>query len=181
MSDDSPHLLLNLIGPRRPLGIGISLEEYRQDYLRTPPKEELLRWSKNPRNATGKWYEDQIRHRLEEFEKKHGWGSEHHVNIGRSKVHLTDKVVDVLVNKALGLELKFLNVEGSLIRPKALVDAIDFSNRSVHCIYVVDGPAWLSGGKRGISNLEYLAHWWEFTCANHLERTIAKFLGMKKS
>lgn len=171
----SPSELLNLIGPRRPLGIGISVEEYRRSYLKTPTKSELLRWSRNPRNATGKWYEDQIRRRLDALQKKYAWTSEWHANLGHSKVHLTNKVVDVLVNGSLGLELKFLNVEGSLIRPKALVDAIDFSNRRVHCVYVVDGPAWLSGSKAGMSNLEYLAHWWEFTCAEHLERTIQKF------
>jgi hypothetical protein len=177
----SPNELMNLIGPRRPLGIGISVEEYRRSYLKTPSKTELLRWSINPRNATGKWYEEQIARRLDALQKKHGWTWERHVNLGPSKVHLTDKVVDALVNGSLGLELKFLNVEGSLIRPKALVDAIDFSNRRVHCVYVVDGPAWLLGSKAGMSNLEYLDHWWEFTCAEHLERTVLKFTQLSLS
>jgi len=117
---------------------------------------------------------------LDELKKKHGWAWKPHVNLGYSRVHLTDKVVDVLVNDSLGLELKFLNVGGSLIRPKALVDAIDFSDRSVQCIYVVDGPAWLSGGtKSGMTNLSYLGHWWEFTCAKHLEHTISRFMKLQ--
>ncbi len=94
------------------------------------------------------------------------------MNLGYSSVHLHDKVVDILVNETLGLELKFLKGEGSLVRPKALVDALDFSTRRVHCLYVIDGPGWLS-------NVTYLAHWWEFTCANHLERTISEFVELQ--
>jgi hypothetical protein len=170
--------LLRMIGNRRPLGIGITVDEYRRDHLDTPRESVLRRYSTNPRNQTGAWYEHEIESRLTEFRRVHGWTSRNHVNLGHSIVHLTDKYVDVLVNDSLGLELKFLKVGGSLIRPKALVDAIDFSNRPVHCIYVVDGPAWLSGG-RGMSNLDYLAHWWEFTCASHLERTISRFMDLQ--
>lgn len=182
MSEKQVPPLAEIVGNRRPLGIGISPAEYERDYLRTPSKAELLKWSKNPRNATGLWYEHQIHSLLRRFGEKHGWTCKPQVSLGYSKVHLSDKVVDVLVNESLGLELKFLNVAGSLIRPKAFVDAIDFTNRAVHCIYVVDGPAWLFGGKRGeggMSNLQYLAHWWEFTCAHHLERTISKFMELQ--
>jgi hypothetical protein len=176
--NDNASPLSSMIGNRRPLRIGVTVNDYKRDYLKTPPESILEKYSTNPRNQTGAWYEHEIQSRLSELSKKHGWTSKTHVNLGFSKVHLTDKYVDVLVNDSLGLELKFLKVEGSLIRPKALVDAIDFSNRPVHCLYVVDGPAWLSGGK-GMSNLDYLAHWWEFTCANCLERTISKFMELR--
>lgn len=165
--------LSNIVGPRRPFGIGISVDEYRRDHLPTPSEAELSKWSKNPRNAIGDWYESQIQTRLKQFSAKHGWTWKAHATVGQSKIHLTEKFVDILVNGSLGLELKFLKGEGSLIRPKALVDALDFSNRPVHCLYVIDGPGWLT-------NVEYLAHWWEFTCANHLERTTSKFMELRQ-
>jgi hypothetical protein len=164
--------LSDIVGPRRPLGIGISVSEFERDYLRQPPENELSRYSTNPRNRMGDWYEDQITARLEEFCPRRGWQWTRKVNLGRSRIHLTDKVVDILVNEQLGLELKYLKGGGSLIRPKALVDALDFTNRRVNCLYVIDGPGWLP-------EVGYLAHWWEFTCANHLEQTISRFMNLR--
>jgi hypothetical protein len=104
---------------------------------------------------------------------------EPHASLDRSSVYKSKKVVDVLLRAAephlpdraaLGLELKFLGGQGSLVAPKILVDAIDFTNRQVFCLYVIDGEGWLKSGA-----LEYLAHWWDFTCAALLERTLRRF------
>ena len=85
--------------------------------------------------------------------------------------------VDILVedenDKQLGLELKFLKGEGSLIKPKSLIDALDFTNRSIYCIYLIDGPGWLR-----TNYLEYLNHWWEFTNYNNLEDTLLRFFSL---
>lgn len=104
-----------------------------------------------------------------------------HASLGHSTAYMSKKFVDVLLRKqppsrgghdALGLELKFLGGSGSLVNPKILIDVIDFTSRSVYCLYVIDGEGWLRA-----SALEFLAHWWDFTCSKHLERTVREFFG----
>ncbi len=173
------HPLNSLVGDRRPLGIGISAEEFRRDHLEKPTAGELSRYSSNPRNAAGDWYEDHIRGLLGPLCTSLGLEMKIHENLGHSEVYLSNKVVDTLLlarrprsreRDALGLELKFLGGSGSLVNPKILIDVIDFTRRPVYCLYVIDGEGWLKA-----SALEYLAHWWDFTCAAHLERTVRSF------
>lgn len=166
----APDPFRGVIGPRRRLGIGITPEQFRRDALPLPPETEVSKYSENPRNRYGDWYEAIVAAELERICSRRGWHFELKRNIGWSAVYRTNKVVDVLVNGALGLELKFLKGSGSLVGPKAMIDAIDFTSRSIYCMYVVDGPGWLIG-----QNVEYLHHWWDFTCFKHLEETVQRF------
>lgn len=172
----------SLIGGLRPLGIGISPEEFRTDYLEKPTEQELYRYSRNPRNAAGDWYEDYIQDLLRPLCNSLDLKMEVHANLGRSEIYLSNKLVDILLEArqprnrgrdALGLELKFLGGTGSLVNPKILIDVIDFTRRPLYCLYVIDGEGWLKA-----SALEYLAHWWDFTCSVHLERTMRSFFSL---
>ena len=162
--------LFDLVGPKRPPNIGISPEEYRKTYLELPPEEEVLKISKNPRNAYGTWYENFITEQLREICSKRGWDFKKHVYMGYSNVYLSKRYVDVVVNDKLGLELKFLKGGGSLIKPKSLVDALDFTNRPIDSIYLIDGIGWLLSG-----NVEYLDEWWTFTNSANLENSLIKY------
>lgn len=160
----------NLIGKRRPLGIGITPEVFRKDFLPLPESKELVGYSTNPRNAYGDWYEDLVEMRLKKICGRRNWKFQRSVNLGPSIVYRTKKVVDILINGELGLELKFLKGSGSLVQPKSIVDALDFTNRHVYCLYLVDGPGWLKS-----QNVEYLSRWWDFTCLKHLETTVDSY------
>jgi hypothetical protein len=170
------------VGGRRPLNIGIDVDTFRRDSLPEPREQELVGFSRNPRNRFGDWYEHVIEEQLAGICNRGGWSFQKKVHLGYSPIHLGDKIVDVVVSSKagkIGLELKFLRGEGSLVRPKALIDALDFTHRPIYCIYVIDGPGWLKGGvRRGVSNVEYLAHWWDFTCSAHLEETLTRFFEM---
>lgn len=180
------HPLDQVVGPRRPIGIGATPDEYRRDFVPKPDDAVLSAYGKNPRNAAGNWYEDYVNTNLDEICARLGIkklpGTERRLT--GSLVYQTDKVVDVVLRKAdnakpdrqtLGLELKFLGGTGSLVSPKSLIDALDFTNRPYHCLYMIDGEGWLEGGKT--TSVEYLAHWWEFTCSAHLERTLSTYFG----
>jgi hypothetical protein len=52
--------LSDLIGPRKPPNIGISPKKYRETYIKSPSEDEVSKFSENPRNAYGKWYEHDI-------------------------------------------------------------------------------------------------------------------------
>ena len=159
--------------------MGISLDEFRANCLENPDPEVLAPYSRNPRNAFGDWYEDHVGRLLETLCSAMGLVLSHQEHIGPSRVYLSEKVVDVVVRdppkaarggRALGLELKFLSGTGSLVQPKSIVDAIDFTSRPIYCMYCIDGEGWLRG-----RNVEYLSHWWDFTCARLLERTLGRY------
>ena len=173
------HPLDSLVGDRRPHGIGISTKEFQSSYVEKPTEKELSSYSSNPRNAAGDWYEDHIRQLLRPLCNSLDLGMEVHANLGHSAVYLSNKLVDILLQsrrprnrgrEALGLELKFLGGSGSLVNPKILIDVVDFTQRPIYCLYVIDGEGWLKA-----SALEYLAHWWDFTCSAYLERTVRSF------
>lgn len=144
-----------------------------------PAETELARYSSNPRNAAGDWYEGHVSGLLGPICDSLELQMEVHAKLGHSAAYLSDKLVDILLRTphaqrsdrdALGLELKFLGGSGSLVNPKILIDVIDFTNRPVYCLYVIDGEGWLKA-----SALEFLAHWWDFTCSRHLDRTVRSF------
>lgn len=179
-----PHPLDRVVGPRRPIGIGATPGEFRANFVPKPSEEVLSKYGKNPRNAAGNWYEDYVNHRLDEICPRLGLkkltGNERRIT--GSLVYRTDKIVDVVLRRVggpkpdrqtLGLELKFLGGTGSLVSPKSLVDALDFTNRPFHCVYMIDGEGWLEGGRT--SSVEYLTHSWEFTCFAFLERTLSEY------
>lgn len=91
-----------------------------------------------------------------------------------SPVYISGKVVDKIVEsddgRRLGFELKYLHGDGSLVKPKALIDAIDFTNRPFDCLYLVDGPGWLAS-----RNIEYLYRWWSFTSTAAVESTLREY------
>jgi hypothetical protein len=178
------HPLDDVVGRRRPLGIGITSSEFRESLLHKPAKEVLLAYSKNPRNSVGDWYEEHVDSLIDPLCAKLGIRKlpKNDRKLHGSRVYQTDKVVDVVLRRigearpdrqTLGLELKFLGGSGSLVSPKSFVDAVDFTNRPYHCLYVIDGEGWLEGGKT--SSVDYLAHWWEFTNSANLERTLAAY------
>ena len=180
------HPLDEVIGKRRPLGIGVTPEEFRSSLLPKPSTDILSNYSSNPRNAAGDWYEEHVGRLLDPMCSRHSLRklSKTERRLRGSLVYQTDKVVDVVLEKVgevkedrktLGLELKFLGGSGSLVSPKSFVDAVDFTNRPFHCLYMIDGEGWLLGGKT--TSVEYLDHWWEFTCSAHLERTLTKYFG----
>ena len=89
-----------------------------------------------------------------------------------SPVYDSKKLLDFIVadgddERFLGLELKYLKGTGSLVKPKALIDAIDFSSRPIDCIYVIDGLDWTKG-----KNVEFLDRWWGVTNTEYLIRTL---------
>jgi hypothetical protein len=160
----------DLLGTRRAPNIGISPEEYRKTYIKPPDEEEILKISKNPRNAYGIWYERHISNRLDQICSKKGWTYRSQVSMGYSKVYLKNRYVDIVVNDRLGLELKFLKGDGSLVKPKSLIDALDFTIRPIDSIYLIDGPGWLSSG-----NVEYLNEWWTFTNSANLKDSLVRY------
>ena len=178
------HPLDRIVGPRRPIGIGVTPDEFRANFLPKPDDSVLRNFGENPRNASGNWYEDHVDRILDPIcarlnVRKLSKGER---RLSGSLVYQTDKVVDVVLRKVgeakpdrqtLGLELKFLGGTGSLVSPKSLVDALDFTNRPYHCLYMIDGEGWLEGGRT--PSVEFLAHWWEFTCSAFLERTLTKY------
>lgn len=178
------HPLGDVVGPRRPLGIGITAAEFRASPILSPSKSELAAYSSNPRNASGDWYEAQVARALGPICKRMSLESlprDARVIRG-SRVYASDKVVDVVLRArnpksperaVIGLELKYLAGSGSLVAPKCFVDAVDFTRRPFHCIYLVDGKGWLEGGRT--PHVDYLARWWEFSDAAHLERTLLRF------
>jgi hypothetical protein len=178
------HPFDRILGPRRPLGIGATPTEFRASHLKKPDDNVLNRYSANPRNASGDWYEDYVDGLLTPLCANLGIrkAAKFDRRIRGSRVYKTDKVVDIVLKRdggsnpdreVLGLELKFLGGEGSLVSPKSLIDALDFTSRPYHCLYMIDGEGWLVGGKTAY--VDYLAHWWEFTCAAYLERTLRRY------
>lgn len=168
-----PKSLRNLIGQRQSPQIGIDASVFRSDPVLEPSRDDLAGFSQNPRNRTGDWYEYTVQRSLTELCPPLGLSFQSHARLDYSSpVYSSEKVVDVLVvdgrHRSLGLELKYLQGDGSLVKPKILIDAIDFTNRPVDCIYVVDGTGWLSS-----RNIEYLDQWWAFTSLRHLRETLA--------
>jgi hypothetical protein len=172
---DNPNALWSILGSRRPSPIGITSKTFRSTSVLVPSSAELVNLSTNPRNRSGGWYEAKVEEmlrvikaelRLETFTRRK--------LDYLSPVYAGNRIVDVLVQsaagKSLGLELKYLGGNGSLVKPKILVDAIDFTHRPVDCIYVIDGPGWLE-----TKNVEYLAAWWSFSCAEHLPATLREY------
>jgi hypothetical protein len=180
------HPLDSVIGARRPLGIGITPSEFRATYVRKPSDDVLAKYSANPRNSVGDWYEDYVDRIVDQCCARLGLVKlpKGQRKLVGSRVYQTDKIVDVVLRRSenakpdrttLGLELKFLGGTGSLVAPKSFVDAVDFTSRPFHCLYVIDGEGWLEGGK--IQSVDYLVHWWEFTSSAYLERTLRAYFG----
>jgi hypothetical protein len=167
--------LWRIVGERRPPQVGIDPDTFRSERVLEPAEAELDPYSTNPRNRYGDWYEATVGETLRDLTRRLGLTITKHVKLDyRSPVYAGDRVVDGLVcsedGLSLGLELKYLHGNGSLVKPKTLVDAIDFTHRPVDCIYVIDGPGWLE-----TKNVEYLATWWRFTCLSALERTLGHY------
>src|SRR5438105_1633365 len=116
------HPLDDIVGARRPAGIGITVEQFRKLCLDLPANVDGLGYSQNPRNKSGDWYEAHIASRLNDICPRLGLEFRFKTNLGRSALYLSDKVVDVVVRdttgRELGLELKFLKGTGSLVDPK---------------------------------------------------------------
>jgi hypothetical protein len=170
-----PEALWRILGTRRPPKIGISPKDFRASPILEPSQRELTRYSENPRNRYGDWYEARIASVLEASSKRLNFSVSPHVPLDyQSPVYAGDRIVDLLIaprqGHSLGLEMKYLHGNGSLVKPKVLADAIDFTHRPVDCIYVIDGPGW-----HETKNVEYLATWWSFTDTAHLEQTLAEF------
>lgn len=175
MNPEDPDLFDELIGDRRPLGIGVSSQQFRDSYIEAPSLDDLMDrgYSSNPRNAYGDWYEDEVQGKVSRICDEKGWSFTTHVNLGDSKIYKGSKVVDILIAEELGLELKYLKGTGSLVDPKSVIDAIDFTDRPVYCLYCIDGPGWLKG-----RHVEYLGKWWDFTCFGFLEETLDRFFSL---
>ena len=170
-----PGALLKIVGERRPPRIGIDAAAFRSNRVLEPTEADLAPYSANPRNRFGDWYEAAIAKALMGPTGRLALTVSTHVKLDyRSPVYAGDRIVDVLVrrptDRSLGLELKYLHGNGSLVKPKILVDALDFTHRPIDCIYVIDGPGWLE-----TKNVEYLATWWSFTSLEFLQPTLAAF------
>lgn len=162
--------LNNLIGNKRAPYIGITPEEYETSFLGLPSETEVKKISKNPRNAYGTWYERTILCQLKKICDKKDWSYKPQVSMGYSTVYLKNRIVDVVVNERLGLEMKYLKGDGSLVKPKSLIDALDFTVRPIDSIYLIDGPGWLKS-----KNIEYLNEWWTFTNSANLENSLKRY------
>lgn len=178
---------LDLIGNRlsvcgrdnRP--VGVRVRDYRQQQLLEPHPTELSGFSSNPRNAYGDWYQAQVDALLEQNAMGSSWQRCSPIEVQQlmsgylSPIYDSAKRPDIVLRdnrktSFLGLELKYLHGGGSLIKPKTLADAIDFTHRPIACIYVIDGPGWLASG-----NVEYLARWWQFTSTAFLLQTLQSY------
>jgi hypothetical protein len=170
--------LRNLLGSRAAPPIGVSSAEFRNTPVVEPTPDELAEYSRNPRNAYGDWYEVYVHSVAEPICEELELDLRARVAIEyQSVVYVSQKIFDLVVSDGtrdkLGLELKYLHGDGSLVKPKALIDAIDFTQRPFDCIYVIDGPGWQMS-----KNVEYLERWWTFSSSVFLRRTFnSRFRG----
>ncbi|MBI5711782.1 MAG: hypothetical protein HZC42_15975 [Candidatus Eisenbacteria bacterium] len=177
----------DLVGPRAEvLGrarapVGISARTFLQSPPLTPREAELSRYSANPRNRYGDWYQDYVKEQVDRESGRKCWRAcekaEARASMAgyESPVYVSRKIPDLVVRdrakeRYLGLELKYLRGTGSLVKPKVLIDAIDFTHRPIDCIYVVDGEGWMAD-----KNVQYLERWWQFTDARHLGSTLDEY------